>query len=105
MIPLPTLEPKGELVIRYEPDTKDLYILAGSFKRHCAARQINYKDTLAELHKMGVFIEPTNKRMSKGMKLVAPPVRALKFNATNFDIINLEKYIPKADDENRESSV
>jgi len=105
LIPLPTLEPKGELLIRYEPDTKDLYILASSFKRHCASRQINYKDTLAELHKMGVFIEPTNKRMSKGMKLVAPPVRALKFNATNFDIINLEKYIPKAEDEDRESAV
>ena len=107
LVPLPTLEPKGELIIRYEPDTKDLYILANRFKAHCVSKQINYKDTLAELHKMGVYTEAMNKRMSKGLKILSPAVRALKFNATNFDLINVDRYVPKAEaaDENRTSDV
>ena len=49
MIPMPTMEPRGELFIRYEPDTKLLWIAAKPFKDFCVARQINYKDLLNEL--------------------------------------------------------
>ena len=105
LAPLPTQEPRGELLIRFEPDTKDLYITAKSFKNHCVTRQINYKDTLEHLGKMGVYLEAMNKRMGKGMKIVSPAVRALRFNTTNFEIIQLDQHLPKTQDEDRVSDV
>jgi hypothetical protein len=87
---LPLQEPKGELLIRYEPDTKDLFLSAKSFKDFCVKSQINYKDTLTALSVIEVFKGAVNKRMSKGMKLVSPPVRALHFNTSNFEFLQLE---------------
>ena len=101
MAPLPLLEPRGELMIRYEPDTKDLYIAANVFKKFCVTQQINYRSTLQELGKMGVFIEGTNKRMSKGMKVASPAVRVLKFNAGTSEFLQLEVPV----DENRDGVV
>ena len=100
MIPMPTMEPKGELFIRYEPDTKLLWIAAKAFKDFCVQRQINYKDLLKELKEANVFKEPVNKRMAKGMKVVSPAVRALMFDASQADFIHIE-----ATDENRDSSL
>jgi hypothetical protein len=101
--PLPLLEPKGELLIRYEPDTKDLFIAANQFRAYCVHVQINYKDTLAHLKDMGVFIEAMNKRLSKGMKMVSPAVRVLRFNTANFEHIQMDTLIPENED--RESLV
>ncbi len=103
LAPLPLAEPRGELLIRFEPDTKALYIAAGPFKKYCVTRQINYKETLKTLGELGAFVEACNKRLSRGMKVAAPPVRALKFDATHFDLIQLDHYIPK--DEDRVSDV
>jgi len=98
MIPMPTMEPRGELFIRYEPDTKLLWIAAKPFKDFCVERQINYKDLLKELKEANVFKEAVNKRMAKGMKVVSPAVRALMFDASQADFIHIE-----ATDENRDS--
>lgn len=100
MIPMPTMEPKGELLIRYEPDTKLLWIAAKSFKDFCVVRQINYKDLLKELKEANVFKEAVNKRMAKGMKVVSPAVRALMFDASRSDFIHID-----TPDENRDSSL
>jgi len=100
MIPMPTMEPKGELLIRYEPDTKLLWIAAKSFKDFCVQRQINYKDLLKELKEANVFKEAVNKRMAKGMKVVSPAVRALMFDASRSDFIHID-----TPDENRDSSL
>ena len=98
LAPLPLSEPKGELLIRFEPDTKALYIAAGPFKKYCVSRQINYKDTLKTLEEVGAYVESCNKRLSRGMKVVSPPVRSLKFDATNFDLIKIDNYIRKDED-------
>jgi hypothetical protein len=100
MVPMPTMEPKGELFIRYEPDTKHLWISAKAFKDFCVERQINYKDLLKELKEANVFKEAVNKRMAKGMKVVSPAVRALMFDAAQADFIHID-----ATDENRDSSL
>lgn len=86
LTPMPLSEPRGELIIRYEPDSKSLYVPAAVFKKYCVERQVNYKDTLRSLAADGVYLEPVNKRMSTGMKISSPPVRALKFNAKDFGI-------------------
>jgi len=82
---LPQSEPKGELLLRYEPDTGDLFIADKAFKDYCVKFQIHYRDALKQLKDEGVFVDAVNKRMSKGMKMVSPAVRALHFNTNNFD--------------------
>ena len=100
MVPMPTMEPRGELFIRYEPDTKLLWIAAKAFKDFCVERQINYKDILRELKEANVFKEAVNKRMAKGMKVVSPAVRALMFDASQADFIHIE-----TPDEDRDSAL
>jgi len=100
---LPLLEPRGELMIRYEPDTKGLYIAAKSFKDFCVRQQINYKGTLRELQQMGCFVEAMNKRMSKGMKMVSPAVRVLKFDASSSEFLQMDMHLNQ--DEDRNNSV
>lgn len=96
MVPLPMLEPRGELMIRYEPDTKLLFIAAKAFKEFCVSQQINYRTTLLELTNLKVLLEPMNKRMSKGMKLTSPAVRVLKFDAAASEFLQIE--VPQNDD-------
>lgn len=103
LVSLPLLEPKGELLIRYEPDTKDLYVSAKHFKDFCVRQQINYRSTLKDLEKIKVFIEGTNKRMSKGMRVVSPAVRVLKFDASASEFLQMDTYIKQ--DENRDGDI
>jgi hypothetical protein len=100
---LPLMEPRGELLVRYEPDTKELFISAKAFKDYCVRHQINYKGILNDLTKTGVFKEAMNKRMSKGMKVVAPAVRVLRFDASAHQFLHLET--EEAESENRDSVV
>jgi uncharacterized protein YuzE len=97
---MPLLEPRAELLVRYEPDTKHLYIAAKQFKDFCVEQQINYKGVLKELEVTNVFIEATNKRMAKGMKVVSPAVRVLKFDASTSEFIQMDAMLPN---ENRDS--
>jgi len=100
---MPMLEPRGELLIRYEPDTKELFIAAKQFKDFCVKQQINYKTTLKELGNAKIYVEGVNKRMSKGMKVVSPAVRVLKFDASNSEFLQMDSFV--ATDENRDSVV
>jgi hypothetical protein len=93
---LPLMEPRGELLLRFEPDTKMLYIVAKKFKDFCVKAQINYKDLLKDLETAGVYKDSVNKRMAKGMKMVSPPVRALLFDTTKSEFLQV-----LAQDENR----
>jgi len=96
----PIMEPRGELMIRYEPDTKELYISVKAFRDFCVRTQTNYKGTLKELQKSGIYLDTVNKRLSKGMKVVTPAVRVLKFDASGHDFLQLG-----ADDANRDSEL
>jgi hypothetical protein len=100
---MPMLEPRGELLIRYEPDTKELFIAAKQFKDFCVKQQINYKTTLKELGNAKIYLEGVNKRMSKGMKVVSPAVRVLKFDASAAEFLQMDAFV--ATDENRDGVV
>jgi hypothetical protein len=100
---LPTLEPRGELLIRYEPDTKHMYVSAKQFKNFCVKQQTGYKELLRKLTDLGIFLEATNKRMSKGMKIVSPAVRVLKFDTSADETLRVEAIL--GTDENRDSSL
>jgi len=86
----PLQEPRNELLIRYEPDTKNLYVTAKSFKDYCVKYQINHKELLVKLKNLGLYKETINKRMAKGMKVVSPAVRVLMFDASSTEFLQIE---------------
>jgi uncharacterized protein (DUF927 family) len=98
LVSMPSLEPRGELLVRYEPDTKHLYISAKKFKDFCIERQVNYKSLLVKLAEMKVFMEATNKRMAKGMKVVSPAVRVLKFDTSNSEFLQVDAILNTHED-------
>ena len=85
----PIMEPKGELMIRYEPDTKELFISVKAFRDFCVRTQTNYKGTLKELQKNGIYKDTVNKRLSKGMKVATPAVRVLHFDASGHEFLHI----------------
>ena len=97
---LPSMEPKGELYIRYEPDTQQMMLVANAFKRDCVKYQINYRDTLKELKDRGILLEATSKRISKGMKISSPPVQCIVLDGTHNEFLKMEEIVPvdEADD-------
>jgi hypothetical protein len=90
---LPTLEPRAELLMRYEPDTKKMFLAAKPFKNDCVRFQVNYKDTLNQLEKKGVFLGTMNKRLSKGMKMVSPGVHSLIFDCSTTEFISMDEFV------------
>jgi len=100
---LPLQEPRGELLVRYEPDTKHIYVAAKQFKEFCIKQQVNYKTLLKELTDLQIFVEATNKRMSKGMKVASPAVRTLKFDASHSEFLRMDDMLNL--NENRDSVV
>jgi hypothetical protein len=85
----PTLEPRGELLVRFEPDTNKMYIVARHFKSDCVEMQNNYKQTLEQLHRDGIYMETANKRISKGTKIASPAVPCLVFDCTTTQFIDV----------------
>ena len=88
----PSQEPRGELMIRVEPDTKKMYIAVKPFKSDCVKYQINYKDTLKELKDKGILVGMENKRLSKGMQLVTPPTYCMVLNTIHGEFLNVEAF-------------
>jgi hypothetical protein len=104
MSTLPLQEPRQELLVRYEPDTKHIYIAAKQFKEFCIAQQVNYKSLLKELTDLKIYVETVNKRMSKGMKVASNfAVRTLKFDASHSDSLRMDDVLGL--NENRDSVV
>lgn len=91
---IPLLEPKRELMIRFEPDTQRVYATASSFRQYCSTRNIGYREALNKMKKEGLFIKSGLKRMAKGMKFNLPPVQALEFDGSHADFVSLSSLIP-----------
>ena len=77
-------------MVRYEPDTKKLYISAKAFRDDCVEVQIGYKDTLKELKDKGIFLGAKNTRMSKGMRITSPGIHALQFDCNVPDFLDMD---------------
>lgn len=92
---VPLLEPKRELMVRYEPDSQKVYVTCNAFRKYCASRSISYRETLNKLKAVGLFLKSDLKRMSKGMKFNLPPVQALEFDGSHSDFLELSNLIPE----------
>jgi len=83
----PIVSPKGALMIRYEPDTKKIFIVRQALKDFCVSRQVTFMDLLEGLNKTGAFIAEVRTRLDMGMEMTVPPVVALEFDA---DLLGIE---------------
>ena len=103
----PIREPKGELVIRYEPDTKLMFIKVGHFNQDCVKYQAAKGDTIKELKEKGVFVTTKNKRLAKGMDIdVGLSVRCMVLDCSNSEFFNVENLVmPETTDESGEGAV
>jgi hypothetical protein len=68
----PIREPRGKLYIRYEPDTKLIYVSKSKFRLFCVAGQLSYAGVLDAMTKQKVFLGEKKVRMGKGMALSQP---------------------------------
>jgi hypothetical protein len=96
---MPSQEPKGDLIVRYEPDTKLMFIDAKRFKKDCVDNQVNFKETEKELKDKKILIDTKNKRLSKGMKVPGPAIRAMVLDTTHGDFFKLDGIIPHEEQE------
>ena len=103
----PILEPKfGELVLRYEPDTKKLFIPVKKLRDALDKDYTDYKAFTKDLETRGIFIETVNKRMSKGMAFTAPAQRCVVFDASHSEFIDMSKVVDKVkEDADREGGI
>ena len=103
------LEPRGELHIRYEPDSKRMFITVAALRKHCAERQIGYKSFLSQLEKKNILLGIINKRMCKGMKIISPAVRVLEIDTTRDDTLHMDDCLTvvpeQSTDANREDQL
>ena len=73
--------PRGPLIVRYEPDTKRLYVIKHELRRYCVEKQLTFGDMMTELHKTGAFVGELRTKLDLGTEINAPPVIALEFDA------------------------
>jgi hypothetical protein len=67
--PAPIREPKGPLRIRYEPDTRELWIPAAAMRDYFVTRQVDFHSALASLaasHYLKSGVTAVNKRIAAG---------------------------------------
>jgi hypothetical protein len=84
------------LIVRYEPDTKKIFIVRQALRDFCVAKQITFSDLLSGLNSTGAFIAETRTRLDVGTEISAPPVVALEFDA---DLLGIEPTIDTPSDE------
>jgi hypothetical protein len=89
----PLVEPRGELLIRYEPDTKRMFIAITAFRKDCVDYQVDYTETVKELKEKGLLVEIMNKRLSKGMSVASAGVRCLVLDCNNSEFIDVDSLV------------
>jgi len=96
----PLVEPRLGLLIRYEPDTKLMYITSKAFSKYCKNNHIGYRSLVKELKAKKMCIKEDNKQLTKGTNLVAPSVRCIIFDCSHSDFLNMDGLAEKAKEEN-----
>ena len=75
---------KVEVILRYETDTKKLYVVKKIFENFCVERNIDYKATVKELSKLQILTAVIEKkRMTSGLGFTTSGVSALEFDHTH----------------------
>jgi len=94
---LPIQEPKGgQLLIRYEPDTKKLFFAAKAFRKDCTNSQIDYNDLVKKLKAKGIYVRADTIRLSKGLQITSMNVHAIEFDCSNSEFIDMDVFVEAA---------
>ena len=101
---LPSMEPKGNLIIRSEPDTNKMFIMVKPFREDCSKSQTSYKETLKDLKAKGVLLDVANKRISKGMKIDVGTVACLVLDRAHPEFTGVSKMVDIAAEESKTSA-
>jgi hypothetical protein len=88
----PIREPRGELLIRIEPDTKMMFVIAKKFKEYCVKYQINYNQTTDKLKDEGRLVKRDSKRLSKGMSVAGGNIHCLWLKLDE-DFVKVDEYL------------
>jgi hypothetical protein len=100
---VPVREPRGELITRYEPDTKLLFVTTKVLREWCSETQVSYKALVDDLHRLGACQGSIKKAMSRGSDMSTPPVNALVIDCNKATTLDPEDKTPlpsPADDDN-----
>jgi hypothetical protein len=92
----PIREPRGELITRYEPDTKHLFITVKLLREWCSENQVSYKGLVDDLQRMGACAGTLKKSMSRGSAMSTPPVSALVVDCAKATALDPEDNTPPA---------
>jgi len=93
MAQLPIVEPKYDLLVRIEPDTKKLFISTKHLRKFCTNNRITLKDALKALEADGIYEKTVKKRMAKGTKIEGLATDAFMFDCSKGDFINTDDYV------------
>jgi len=90
---LPIVEPRYDLLVRIEPDTKKLFISAKHLRKFCTDNRITLKEALKALEADGIYEKTVKKRMAKGTQIEGLPTDAFMFDCSKGDFINTDEYV------------
>lgn len=91
--------PYRELISRYEPDTKLLFITTKHFRDWCTKNQASYKTIADHLEKEGIAQAGVKKRLARGTKLNTPAVNTMVIDTKKIDGFDMQGYLPHGNPE------
>jgi energy-coupling factor transporter ATP-binding protein EcfA2 len=101
----PIKEPRGALTVRYEPDTKMLFVSTSAYRTECNKSSMNFEESLNPYKKSGAMLTH-NGGMSKKKRLFAGTAASnnsgivcLWFDTTKLGFFNESKLIDNAGNE------
>lgn len=86
----PLLEPRNQLSIRIEPDTRTIYLASTAFRKWCSDNQVGVQALVKELETQGVRTEFCKKRMGKGTAKVSVGTNAMKIHDPTCVLFNFD---------------
>jgi hypothetical protein len=96
--------PHRELLTRYEPDTKLLFITTKHFRDWCTKNQASYKTVADSLEKDHIAELGIKKRLARGTKLNTPAVNTMVIDTRKIDGFDMQGYMAHGDTERRGES-
>jgi hypothetical protein len=94
----PLQMPHRELLTRYEPDTKLLFISTKHFRDWCTKNQASYKAISESLAKDGVAKLGVKKRLARGTKLNTPAINTIVIDTRQVDGFDMKEFTPNDGD-------
>jgi hypothetical protein len=87
----PIREPRGPLAVRYEPDTKQLFVAVRPYREDCSKYSMGFEGSLDPYQKAGAYLGMKRKRMFAGtVTNTSQNVHALVFDATKLGFFDEE---------------